>query len=221
MPKANNYFKGEVVVVQLVERSLPTPEVRGSNPVIGKFICTINCIEKTKIKKKEAGKAQFLTSRYNFWLKSAECNLYSEPDITVHFKVMVICDYLKNRMLSVMAFELMIFRAETLTPPATSSPWGKRRGASAQASLTLTWPSSERFLWRNLSPVVPQSTDSPLKSGFPFESSKSGFKMSAPKKLGGRVRPSSGTKINLTFFGPKTDSNDKKIRHEMKGRSST
>ena len=42
----------EVVVAQLVERSLSTPEVRGSNPVIGKFIC----IEKMKIKKKEAGK---------------------------------------------------------------------------------------------------------------------------------------------------------------------
>ena len=27
----------EVVVAQLVERSLPTPEVRGSNPVIGKI----------------------------------------------------------------------------------------------------------------------------------------------------------------------------------------
>ena len=48
--------QGKVVVAQLVERSLSTPEVRGSNPVIGKFICTINCVEKTKIKKKEAGK---------------------------------------------------------------------------------------------------------------------------------------------------------------------
>ena len=28
--------RGEVVVAQLVERSLPIPEVRGSNPVIGK-----------------------------------------------------------------------------------------------------------------------------------------------------------------------------------------
>ena len=54
-----------VVVAQLVERSLPTPEIRGSNPVIGKllyrtFNClsTVNCIEKTKIKKKEAGNFQ-------------------------------------------------------------------------------------------------------------------------------------------------------------------
>ena len=29
-------LKREVVVAHLVERSLPTPEVRGSNPVIGK-----------------------------------------------------------------------------------------------------------------------------------------------------------------------------------------
>ena len=44
-----------MVVTQLVERLLPTPEVRGSNPVIGKKLyCmfTVNCIEKTKIKKK-------------------------------------------------------------------------------------------------------------------------------------------------------------------------
>ena len=39
-----------MVVAQLVKRSLPTPEVRGSNPVIGKIVyVTVNCIEKTKI----------------------------------------------------------------------------------------------------------------------------------------------------------------------------
>ena len=56
-----------MVVAQLVERSLPIPEVRGSNPVIGKnyiehlFIvyCQL-CIEKTKIKKKEAMNGPFL-----------------------------------------------------------------------------------------------------------------------------------------------------------------
>ena len=47
-----------MVVALLVEGSLPTPDVHGSNPVMIKFICSINCIEKTKIKKKEkeAGK---------------------------------------------------------------------------------------------------------------------------------------------------------------------
>ena len=63
---AKNFYKvnmlGEVVVAQLVERSLPIPEVRGSNPVIGKNLYrtfTVNCIEKTKIKKKRPGMAHF------------------------------------------------------------------------------------------------------------------------------------------------------------------
>ena len=49
-----------VVVAQLVEWLLPTPEVRGSNPVISKKLYsmfTVNCIEKTKIKKKRLGLA--------------------------------------------------------------------------------------------------------------------------------------------------------------------
>ena len=57
---------GAVVVAQLVEWSLPTPEVRSSKPVIGKllyriFNClpTVNFIEKTKIKKKRPGMAHF------------------------------------------------------------------------------------------------------------------------------------------------------------------
>ena len=51
------------VVAQLVERLLPIPEVRSSNPVIGKNIYltfTINCIEKTKIKMKRPDMAHFL-----------------------------------------------------------------------------------------------------------------------------------------------------------------
>ena len=54
-----------MIVAQLVEQSLPTPEVRSSNPVFGKllyrtFICfNVNCIEKTKINKKEAGNVTF------------------------------------------------------------------------------------------------------------------------------------------------------------------
>ena len=50
-----------VVVAQLVEWSILTPEARGSNPVIGKILSTkltTNCIiEKTKIKKKWPGMA--------------------------------------------------------------------------------------------------------------------------------------------------------------------
>ena len=57
--QANNQYWG-VVVAQLVERSLLIPEVRGSNPVIGKYLLiehlfSVNCIKKTKIKKNEAG----------------------------------------------------------------------------------------------------------------------------------------------------------------------
>ena len=51
-----------MVVAQLVERSLPIPEVRGSNPVSDKKYIehfTVNCIEKTKIKKKRPGRAHF------------------------------------------------------------------------------------------------------------------------------------------------------------------
>ena len=45
-------------MVRLVERSLPIPEVCGSNPVMGKNLYrtfTVNCIEKTKIKEKRPG----------------------------------------------------------------------------------------------------------------------------------------------------------------------
>ena len=50
---------GSGCVAQLVERPLPKPEVRSSNPVIGMFYlngtfvyCQL-CIEKTKIKKRK------------------------------------------------------------------------------------------------------------------------------------------------------------------------
>ena len=45
-----------VVVDQLAEQSIQTPEVCSSNPVISNFLLdylfTVNCIEKTKINKK-------------------------------------------------------------------------------------------------------------------------------------------------------------------------
>ena len=44
-----------VVVAQLVEQSLPTTEIRGSNPDIGEILSTNCAIEKTKIKKKRLG----------------------------------------------------------------------------------------------------------------------------------------------------------------------
>ena len=51
-----------VVVAQLVEQSLPIPEVHSSNLVISKKIIyhfSVNCIENMKIKKKEAGHGPF------------------------------------------------------------------------------------------------------------------------------------------------------------------
>ena len=52
-----------VVVAQLVERSLPTPEIRGSIPIsdinIDQYSTNCNS-EKTKIKKKRPGKAHLL-----------------------------------------------------------------------------------------------------------------------------------------------------------------
>ena len=50
-----------VVVTQLVERSHPTPQIRGLYPIIGKFLSSklsANCIiEKMKIKKTTPGMA--------------------------------------------------------------------------------------------------------------------------------------------------------------------
>ena len=46
---------GTVVVAQLAERSPPIPEIRGSNPVIGKIIYCLYLLftaEKTKLKKR-------------------------------------------------------------------------------------------------------------------------------------------------------------------------
>ena len=37
----NSYKLKQVVVAQLVERLSPTPEIRGSNPVIGKLLSNI------------------------------------------------------------------------------------------------------------------------------------------------------------------------------------
>ena len=48
-----------VVVAQLVEQSLPTPEIHGLNPNIGKFYITMGLIiGKDENKEKEAGNGQ-------------------------------------------------------------------------------------------------------------------------------------------------------------------
>ena len=49
--------------------SFPKAEVCSSNPVIGEILFIINCIEKKKIKKKEAGNGPLKKSRLNYLLK--------------------------------------------------------------------------------------------------------------------------------------------------------
>ena len=61
-----NIFGAVVLAAQLVEWLLPLPEVCSLNPVIGKIyiehLFTVNCIERTKIKKKRPGMGHFLQS---------------------------------------------------------------------------------------------------------------------------------------------------------------
>ena len=52
-----------MVVAQLVERSLPTPEIRGLNPDIGKVLSTNCTLEKMKIKKKMPGTGDLFKKR--------------------------------------------------------------------------------------------------------------------------------------------------------------
>ena len=64
------------VVAQLVERLLPTPEVRGSNPpaifyLFDIYLFTVNCIEKTKIKIKRPGMALLLKT---FFAINGQCS---------------------------------------------------------------------------------------------------------------------------------------------------
>ena len=71
-------------MAQLVERSLPIPEVRGSNPVIGKslnwtFYCQLYW--KDENKEKEAGKGLFFKKvniiLQNSWTKEQEINIFA------------------------------------------------------------------------------------------------------------------------------------------------
>ena len=57
--------KRSVDVAQLVDRLLPTPEIRTSNPVIGKIYRTINST-KTKIKKKRPVMTQIKKHKRSF-----------------------------------------------------------------------------------------------------------------------------------------------------------
>ena len=70
-------LNGAVVVAQLVEWSLPTPEICGSNPVIGKILST-NCAIKYKAeenKEKEARNGQSLKKYSSLWAAVTIYNL--------------------------------------------------------------------------------------------------------------------------------------------------
>ena len=72
-----------VFVAQLVEQSLPIPEVPGSNPVISNILYwtfTIKCIEKTKIKKMRPGMAHFLKKDTHLII-NIKFRKYLQPDI--------------------------------------------------------------------------------------------------------------------------------------------
>ena len=61
--------------------------VRGSNPVIGELLFIINCIEKTKIKKKEPGNGPFkkpLSSLVLFTLQKTSVIYLFRNDLRIH-----------------------------------------------------------------------------------------------------------------------------------------
>ena len=64
-----------VVVAKLVERSLPTPEVRGSNPVIGEIVyCQLNRKDENK---KEAGNGPYFFKIKNKCVSGLKIHLLS------------------------------------------------------------------------------------------------------------------------------------------------
>ena len=76
-------------MAQLVERSLRISEVRGLNPVMGKNLyCTftINCIEKTKTKKKRPGMDPFFKKKNNY-LSSVSGSIFAMKTVAtvLHF----------------------------------------------------------------------------------------------------------------------------------------
>ena len=74
MEPYKNFYLRAVIVAQLVEQLLPIPEVRGSNPVIGKNLYWTSYCQlywKDENKEKEAGKGQFF-EKMNFYLNNSK-----------------------------------------------------------------------------------------------------------------------------------------------------
>ena len=73
-----------VVVAQLVERLLTTPEIRGSNPDIGKILSTNCTVEETKIKKKRPGMAHLLKDAHQPFKNKESIDLSSSTAAAAH-----------------------------------------------------------------------------------------------------------------------------------------
>ena len=56
-----------MVLAQLAEQSLPTPKIRGPNPVIGNFIYNEQFKKKAKMKKKRPGMAKLKLRRHAYF----------------------------------------------------------------------------------------------------------------------------------------------------------
>ena len=76
-------YNWAVVVAQLAEQSLPTPEDPGSNATIGNFykehLFAVNCLGKTKMKKRAQRMVDFST-RTLFAMKHIFKNLHGEAN---------------------------------------------------------------------------------------------------------------------------------------------
>ena len=105
---SKKWFQMVEVVPQLVDGSLPTPEIRGSNPIIGKF-CSLSTI--SKIKKKRPGMAHLRndfsrklenivfnnlppSDDFSSWVMRAATQAQNEGRFDFSFRTCKICPFL-------------------------------------------------------------------------------------------------------------------------------
>ena len=114
-----------MVVAHLVEQSLAILEVCSSNPVIAKIyieqLFSINCIEKTQIKKKEAGNGPFkkefgsLFRRFlldRFYINKNDDNWILTVDLECHKKL--VCQFRHKTTYSYCCFIIIKFSVENV-----------------------------------------------------------------------------------------------------------
>ena len=128
-----------MVVALLVERLLPTSEICGSNPVIGNIIYyrlyCINCVEKTKIKKK----------RPNFLAD----DIFNQSPFT-HLSIFVLKDQRDVQNREYFSFPLIDEGIKSFHNQWNNSPLALSDRASSSASATTTptpTPCSNSSLW--------------------------------------------------------------------------